>query len=401
MIAKSAASLLALQVVLLLLQAGRVPAHDGVERDLLGRSERLRRFGRLSWWWFQNDDDSEAERFKKGVVFMLYTRENPDEPEMLDIYNEDAPAPQHLDNSRPTKIATHGWLADNQSFDIIRKALLATTDVNYIAVKWSDCDTYFYPLSERHVPLVGERVAMLLDFLRDKHDVPAESLHLIGHSLGAHITGMAARMMKSGTVARITGLDPAGPLIPGNETQRLDKSDALFVDVIHTCANVLGYRDAIGHVDFYPNGGTCIQPGCVIADITQGTCSHGRGLVFLEESIYNRTAFKAFPCAGADSTVNKTDPGQSIVMGLDTPSNAAGSYCLTTRDEAPFAIPEDEQLQLSLHSSSSSSSSSDELANELRPHSRFPGKALSTRIYRSFMRRRLSLYRRKGLRREF
>jgi Lipase len=45
-------------------------------------------------------------------------------------------------------------------------------------------------------------------------------------------------------------------------TERLAATDAMFVDVIHTCAGLLGYDLPIGHVDFYPNGGDHVQPGC-------------------------------------------------------------------------------------------------------------------------------------------
>lgn len=59
------------------------------------------------------------------------------------------------------------------------------------------------------------------------------------------------------------GLDPAEPLFkdaPNNF--RLDASDAEFVDIIHTCGGVLGYRASVGTADFFPNGGTPSQPGC-------------------------------------------------------------------------------------------------------------------------------------------
>lgn len=47
---------------------------------------------------------------------------------------------------------------------------------------------------------------------------------------------------------------------------RLDRNDAKFVDVVHTdtlplTRGGLGMKDAIGHVDFYPNGGHT-NPGC-------------------------------------------------------------------------------------------------------------------------------------------
>jgi hypothetical protein len=59
--------------------------------------------------------------------------------------------------------------------------------------------------------------------------------------------------------------DPAGPSFYNSDIpDRLDPSDALFVDVIHTdgaprMVSGFGYLDALGHVDFYPNGGSA-QP---------------------------------------------------------------------------------------------------------------------------------------------
>lgn len=67
--------------------------------------------------------------------------------------------------------------------------------------------------------------------------------------------------------ALITGMDPAGPLYEGKDVLvRLDPTDAVFVDVIHSNAKPLvdmgaGMYQACGHVDFYPNGGQ-EQPGC-------------------------------------------------------------------------------------------------------------------------------------------
>lgn len=59
-------------------------------------------------------------------------------------------------------------------------------------------------------------------------------------------------------------MDPAFPLYMfGGDTGRLSYNDAKFVDVIHTDGGVFGYPWALGHADFFPNGGTPLQPGCV------------------------------------------------------------------------------------------------------------------------------------------
>ena len=50
--------------------------------------------------------------------------------------------------------------------------------------------------------------------------------------------------------------------ITANIDEKLDPSDADFVDVIHTNALVQGKIERCGHVDFYMNGGI-MQPGCM------------------------------------------------------------------------------------------------------------------------------------------
>ena len=66
-------------------------------------------------------------------------------------------------------------------------------------------------------------------------------------------------------LAKITGLDPAGPCFKNwSPQERLDKSDADFVSAIHTSGTLgTGFNKSIsfGHVDFYPNDGY-YQPQC-------------------------------------------------------------------------------------------------------------------------------------------
>ena len=63
-------------------------------------------------------------------------------------------------------------------------------------------------------------------------------MHFIGHSLGAHVVGHAARLLKLNgmTVDRITGLDPAEPCFEAGygKHKRLTREDAKFVDIIHS-----------------------------------------------------------------------------------------------------------------------------------------------------------------------
>lgn len=47
-----------------------------------------------------------------------------------------------------------------------------------------------------------------------------------------------------------------------SKDEKLDSSDADFVDVIHTNALIQGKIEKCGHVDFYMNGGV-MQPGAI------------------------------------------------------------------------------------------------------------------------------------------
>lgn len=80
--------------------------------------------------------------------------------------------------------------------------------------------------------------------------------------IGAHVAGFMANNLAPYKLPRITGLDPA---MPGfafvRDENKLDKSDAIFVDVIHTNAFLQGKVERCGHADFYMNGGV-LQPGC-------------------------------------------------------------------------------------------------------------------------------------------
>lgn len=104
-------------------------------------------------------------------------------------------------------------------------------------------------------------LAVFIDYLFE-HGLVLRDLVIVGHSLGAHISGYAGKNIQSGKIGVIVGLDPAGPLFSIDKPhKRLADTDADYVQIIHTDAGNLSVEEPIGHADFYPNGGN-EQPGC-------------------------------------------------------------------------------------------------------------------------------------------
>ncbi|NJM61776.1 MAG: calcium-binding protein [Oscillatoriales cyanobacterium RU_3_3] len=105
----------------------------------------------------------------------------------------------------------------------------------------------------------GEKLA---EYLKAQ-GVDPNKTQLIGHSLGAHVSGSAGakyRELTGNQINYIRALDPAGPGFKGTlPTERLDPNDAKQVDALHT--SKLGYQDPIGTRDFFINEKLFTQPG--------------------------------------------------------------------------------------------------------------------------------------------
>lgn len=106
------------------------------------------------------------------------------------------------------KIITHGWKSsiDSPAVKVIKEAYLETKDADIITIDWSvTADSFFYNWVANKTKNIGEQVAIFLDGLSKQHNVSGDQIHLIGHSLGAHVMGVAAYKSNL-TINRITGI---------------------------------------------------------------------------------------------------------------------------------------------------------------------------------------------------
>ncbi|KAI8509946.1 hypothetical protein Bbelb_123740 [Branchiostoma belcheri] len=247
------------------------------------------------------------------VKYYLQTRQNEGRPIVLQGNKPDLSRTPFRSNC-PTKFIIHGFRSNGAEQWVvdIAKELLKAEDLNVFAVDWEEGASPWagvnYRKAKKNCRKVGQTVG---NFVRQLGQ-PGSMIHIIGHSLGAHAAGFAGKTTRSAgfTIARISGLDPAGPLFKiSRPTKRLDKGDAMFVDVIHTDTKMYGKRKPLGHVDFYPNEGWN-QPGCGYSLLG---CSHRRAYELYNESINSACQFLAYRCPDWDSFIRNHSLGQCDV----------------------------------------------------------------------------------------
>ncbi|WAR22785.1 LIPR1-like protein [Mya arenaria] len=296
------------------------------------------------------------------AVFSVYTRQNRNVPQVISA-NPVLVRASFLSPYRKSIFIIHGYRDDGRETWVMdmKNALLKQADVNVVSVDWErGANQADYNQAASNTRVVGALIAQLLTTLRQFRSLNYGDVHLVGHSLGAHIAGYAGERVKS--VGRITGLDPAGLSFEGQPSEvRLDPTDALLVDVIHTDAQPitslgLGAKKPMGHVDFYPNGGKD-QPGCTRSPRThlfklitgkfrsfkKGiACDHARARDYFIESITSTCRFTANLCRSYNAFVRgdcpcRTTPCAS--MGFHARANSVhGKYFLDTTDKSPFCL---------------------------------------------------------------
>ncbi|XP_059167372.1 pancreatic triacylglycerol lipase-like [Physella acuta] len=302
---------------------------------------------------------------KVGTIYRLYTRESKTTAQVLDALHFTS-AGTVFTNFKPrnTKILVHGFLDSPQMTSWhkdLTAAFLSQGDYNVISVDWSKGNLFPYTQATANTRIVGAQIALLVHELIKTKNVTAADFHIIGHSLGSHISGYAGERIPG--LGRITGLDPAGPYFENTDPAvRLDPTDAVFVDAMHTDAEKLiylglGMKQAVADIDFYPNSGHD-QPGCTrnpftnIAEwgVLQGSievicCNHFRAVHFFIESVKSDCPFMGYTCNNEadfeNGKCNTCGTAGCSFMGLHADRNipARGSYrkvYLHTANHQPF-----------------------------------------------------------------
>ncbi|XP_055383035.1 pancreatic triacylglycerol lipase [Condylostylus longicornis] len=259
--------------------------------------------------------------------FPVFNKENPENPNFVDLKKPTDVTKFGINPYAKFFVIVHGYLeAGNKPWmlDTAKKLLRAEPDCSVMMIDWGAGSHPPYTQAVANIRLVGVMAAHIIHLIYAETGMKnLDQVHMIGHSLGSHLSGYTGTALQKEfglKLGRITGLDPAAPLFSGTEPiVRLDRSDAKYVDVIHTDSNPLmsgglGMNSPIGHVDFYPNGGFD-NPGCggnLHEHITDEKsfftsvrhflgCNHIRSHQFFTESITPKCGFNSITCDSYES----------------------------------------------------------------------------------------------------
>ncbi|KAH8382420.1 hypothetical protein KR009_003385, partial [Drosophila setifemur] len=284
-----------------------------------------------------NGEKMEGRMSTNAVTFYLYTKSNPTNGQKIEAKSSSIDG-SHFNRDHATRFVIHGWTqkySDDMNTRITR-SWLSKGDYNIIVVDWARARSVDYASSVLAVPGAGAKVGNMIKFLNEQHGMSLDSLEVIGHSLGAHVSGYAGKTVGEGRIHSIVGLDPALPLFNYNSpNKRLNSGDAWYVESIQTNGGKLGFLKPIGKGAFYPNGGKS-QPGCGL-DAT-GSCSHGRSVMYYAEAV-TEDNFGSMKCGDYEAAVAKEcgSTYSGVRMGAVTNGYmVAGEYYVPVNSAAPF-----------------------------------------------------------------
>lgn len=173
---------------------------------------------------------------KINTRFAVYTKHNRHYPKYLSLNETDETKYSGIHPKATIYVIAHGYLDSGDRPWVIElmNALLdrdRTGTASVITIDWSGGSSPPYMQAVANIRLVGAITAHVLFMVYEQFKMKnLENVHMIGHSLGAHLSGYAGSTLQKEfnlVLGRITALDPAEPLFTDTEpVVRLDANDA-------------------------------------------------------------------------------------------------------------------------------------------------------------------------------
>ncbi|CAL1262150.1 unnamed protein product [Larinioides sclopetarius] len=287
-------------------------------------------------------DSANLEWPATRIQFLLFTRKNQKQAEMLHMCNGTLPKNSRFNPNNQLAVFIPGFMFGVCEIEVIpqiKDELLAKEDMNVILIINTEEYGNDFLAAMENAEKAANLTVKVLRNIQDKTGFKNEKVYLIGHSLGAQVAGLVGQQFP---VHRITALDPAGVTYTKDTSlvRRLDPDDADIVDVIHTNGGTglpyFGGYFPMGDADFYVNGGA-VQPSCsklaweaaknfnfmyvIGVSSVPSICAHAQVLEYYKLSINDfPEKFIAYACSSYKKfkSGNCTGDGaSSIIMGYD------------------------------------------------------------------------------------
>jgi pancreatic triacylglycerol lipase len=116
----------------------------------------------------------------------------------IEIAKEWKNANDNIDSKRDVKLLIHGWNADSEhvALETVRNSYLKLNTSHLLMADWRDIAGMRYFIARNLIRNLGKRICKLLEIFVDQAKIEPGRIHIVGHSLGAHIGTHVGRCFK-------------------------------------------------------------------------------------------------------------------------------------------------------------------------------------------------------------
>lgn len=100
-----------------------------------------------------------------------------------------------FDDERDVKLLIHGWNADPEhvALETVRNAYLRLNTSHVLMADWREIASMRYLTAREMIASVGKAICKQLKTFAERAQIGADKIHIVGHSLGAHIATHVGR----------------------------------------------------------------------------------------------------------------------------------------------------------------------------------------------------------------
>lgn len=101
-------------------------------------------------------------------------------------------------DTKEVKVLIHGWNADAEHVAMVpvKNAYLRMNSSHVLMADWRDVAALRYFIARDRISQVGKRICQLLKTFMAQSNTTSDQIHVIGHSLGAHVGTHVGRSFK-------------------------------------------------------------------------------------------------------------------------------------------------------------------------------------------------------------